>query len=56
MSILAKMRSRAAVLEALSEFDRLGRDGFLHRYGYGKRTRYALVHKGTTTTRKRSLG
>ncbi len=34
------------MLEALAECDRRGRDGFMHEYGYGKRTRYALVYHG----------
>ena len=37
--------TKAAILETLEEYDRLGRDGFLRRYGYaGARTRW--IHHG----------
>ncbi len=53
---VARMRSREAVVAALAEFDRLGRDRFLHQYGYGKRTRYALVYDGRRYDPKAILG
>ncbi|WP_454677164.1 DUF3883 domain-containing protein [Achromobacter marplatensis] len=33
---LSRLQSRAAIQTALDEFSRLGRTGFLERYGYGK--------------------
>jgi len=53
---LAKMRSRSAVLEAIAEYDRLGQEGFLHKYGYGKRTRYVLVYNDKRYDPKAILG
>lgn len=36
--------SRVAVLRALEEHDRIGRDAFLRRYGFAPAQRYVLVH------------
>jgi len=44
---LSKLRSRAAVQDALDEFARLGRDGFLSRHGFG-RSRDVLVRNPVT--------
>jgi 5-methylcytosine-specific restriction enzyme A len=38
--------TRDAVLEAIREYDRLGQDGFLERYGFDRARRYVLVHDG----------
>lgn len=38
--------TRDAVLQALAEFDELGREPFLERYGYGSARRYSLHHNG----------
>lgn len=43
---LEELTSRDAVLEAIAEFDRLGRDAFLAKYGYGGAKRYRIVHDG----------
>jgi hypothetical protein len=43
---LALLTSRDAVLEAIAEFDALGRDQFLHKYGYGRADAYFLVFEG----------
>ena len=53
---VGRMTSRDAVLTALTEYDRLGQDGFLEQHGYGKRTRYALVHQGRRYDPKAILG
>jgi 5-methylcytosine-specific restriction protein A len=37
---------RAAVLAAIEEFDRLGREAFLERHGFGRARGYFLVHDG----------
>ena len=46
MSGLEKLTSREAVLKAIAEFDRVGRNEFLARYGFGKARAYFLVHEG----------
>ncbi|MEV0758005.1 HNH endonuclease [Streptosporangium sp. NPDC050280] len=38
--------SRDDILKTLEEYDDLGRDAFLDLYGYGKATKYLLVHDG----------
>lgn len=39
-------QGRRDVLGAIAEFDRLGRDSFLERYGFRRARRYFLVHDG----------
>jgi 5-methylcytosine-specific restriction protein A len=43
---LADLTYAYAVLRALEEFDRLGREEFLARYGFEKARRYFLVRNG----------
>ena len=43
---LGDLSSRAAVLQALAEYDRLSQDGFLRRYGFGRARGYYLLHEG----------
>lgn len=50
------MRQREAVLRAIREHDRVGRDAFLDTHGYGPRTRFALVHEGRLYDPKAILG
>ena len=38
--------SRSAVLRAITEFDELGREGFLERYGYHRSHHLWIVHEG----------
>jgi hypothetical protein len=40
--MLSRLTSREAVLRAVREFDRLGRDTFLDQYGFGRARRYYL--------------
>jgi MrcB-like, N-terminal domain len=42
---LADLTSRDAVLAAMEEFDSLGRDQFLQRYGFGRARDYEVVHE-----------
>lgn len=42
----AALTERSAVDAALAEFDRLGRDAFLHKYGFGPATEYFLIAEG----------
>ncbi|MDE0547429.1 hypothetical protein [Microbacterium sp. C7(2022)] len=37
------LTNRSAVAQALAEFDRMGRDAFLHKYGFGPARDYLLV-------------
>jgi hypothetical protein len=37
---LSELTSKEAVEAALDEFDALGRDGFLAKYGFGRSRRY----------------
>jgi len=45
-----------AVLAAIKEFDELGRHRFLTVYGYGKATKFALVHDGKLYDPKAIVG
>lgn len=45
-----------SVLAALEEFDSLGRDAFLNRYGYGRARRYFLKRNGRLYDSKAILG
>jgi 5-methylcytosine-specific restriction protein A len=38
--------TREAVLDAISEFDELGREPFLEKYGFGRSRGYFIEHKG----------
>lgn len=46
MATLSNLTSRDAVLQAISEYDELGREAFLSRYGFGKSRSYVLIHQG----------
>lgn len=48
--------TRASVLAAIREYDALGRDAFLAKYGYGRSNRYVLVHRGRKYDSKAILG
>lgn len=43
---LSALTDRDAVLRALAEYDELGRESFLTKYGYGPAKAYFLVHNG----------
>lgn len=43
---LTSLRDRNAVLMAIREFDALGREAFLQKYGFGRSRQYLLVHDG----------
>jgi hypothetical protein len=43
---LAELTSREAVVAALDEFDRLGRDSFLKQHGFGTARRYFVKRDG----------
>ena len=43
-SVLSDITSRAAVISAIAEFDQIGREQFLRKYGFGPSRRYFLEH------------
>ena len=50
------LTSREAVLEAIAEFDRLGRETFLAKHGFGPARDFHLVHEGTSYPSKAIAG
>lgn len=55
-SKLTQLSSTHAVRSAMAEFDRLGRDTFLKKYGYGPSHRYFLRHDGKDYDSKAIVG
>jgi hypothetical protein len=53
---LSDIANRQAILEAIAEFDRLKRDGFLEKYGFGRSQSYWLVHNGRRYDSKAIIG
>ncbi len=53
---LGDITSRAAVLEAIAEFDRLGREAFLFKYGFGQARQYYLDYNDRRYDSKAILG
>jgi len=53
---LADLTSPSAVLEAVAEFDALGRERFLRKYGFGRARSYFLVHDGRAYDSKAIAG
>ena len=53
---LADLSSRDAVLAAIEEFDQLGRDAFLSKYGFGHSLNYVVVHDGREYDSKAIVG
>ena len=48
--------TRAAVLEAIAEYDRLGQDEFLAKYGFDRARSYLLIHNGKAYDSKAIVG
>jgi hypothetical protein len=48
--------TRADVLGAIEEYDRLGQDQFLAEHGFGRATAYLLIHNGRSYDSKAILG
>jgi 5-methylcytosine-specific restriction protein A len=48
--------TKDAVLAAIAEFDKLGRKAFLAKYGYGKATKFELIHRGKQYDSKAIVG
>src|SRR4051794_34703785 len=53
---LRDVTDRDAILSALQEYDRLGRDEFLRKYGYGRAKRYFVEHEGRLYDSKAIVG
>jgi 5-methylcytosine-specific restriction protein A len=48
--------TRESILSAVAEYDALGRDAFLDRYGFDPARTYVLVHEGKEYDSKAILG
>lgn len=53
---LSDVTDRGAVLAALREYDRIGREAFLAKYRFGAARSYFLVHEGKRYDSKAILG
>ena len=53
---LQDLSKRESVQQAISEFDALGQDAFLKKYGFGKSYKYLLSHNGRRYDSKAVLG
>lgn len=53
---LAALTERRAVLSAIDEFNSLGRDAFLEKYGFGPANRYFLLYRGARYDSKAIAG
>lgn len=53
---LSEITDARAVQRAIAEFDRLTRDAFLRRYGFGRSRKYFLVYRGRRYDSKAILG
>ncbi|MGJ5813692.1 HNH endonuclease [Paludibaculum fermentans] len=56
MAKLAKFSDRKAVLKALAEYDRMGQDGFLRKYNFGKALNHLILHNGRRYDSKAIFG
>ena len=48
--------TRSSVLTAMEEFDRIGREAFLKKYGFGPAHEYVVVHEGRAYDSKAIVG
>ena len=53
---LQDLSKRESVQQAIDEFDALGQDAFLKKYGFGKSYKYLLSHNGRRYDSKAILG
>lgn len=53
---LSDITNRQPVLDAIAEFDRVGPDRFLRKYGFGRSRSYWLVHNGQRYDSKAIIG
>ncbi len=52
----AKDITHAGVIQAINEFDSLGRAAFLSKYGFGPAAKYSMVHEGNVYDSKAIVG
>lgn len=55
-SIYKNLTSRDAVLQAISEYDAIGADAFLQKYGYKSATKYRVLYNGRLYDSKAIVG
>ena len=48
--------THASVIQAINEFDSLGREAFLSKYGFGPAVAYSLVYEGNVYDSKAIVG
>ena len=53
---IADIKKRKEILDAIAEYDQLGRDRFLEKYGFGPSRSYWLVHQGKQYDSKAIIG
>jgi hypothetical protein len=53
---LGSLTDRNAVLAAIQEYDELGADTFLNKYGFGRAKSYRLIHNGRSYDSKAIVG
>ena len=53
---IADINDRAPILEAIQEFDRLGRDPFLRKYGFKDARGFWLIYQGRRYDSKAIVG
>lgn len=53
---IKQVTDRDAVLQAISEFDALGRETFIQLYGYGRAREYFISHRGKLYDSKAIIG
>jgi hypothetical protein len=53
---LADLTSSTAVLDAIREFDEIGQEGFLQKYGFGRSRDYVVLHDGKPYDAKALVG
>ncbi len=53
---LSEIQSRSSVLSAIAEYDEIGREAFLAKYGFGEARRYFIIHDGHRYDSKAIVG
>lgn len=56
MAGIASLTKRSAVLQVMTEYDRVGRDAFLGRHGFGRAKWWYVVHDGKQYDSKAIVG
>ncbi len=53
---ISRIKSRAPIIRAIREYDRLGRENFLEKYGFGSAKSYWLAYRGRRYDSKAIIG